>query len=74
MTFLQCYEDSPKKTTAQRLDEACAAYAVRFGQEPNLILVSEQDAGATRPGCEVKAERRIGANNYHVGRQEGATQ
>jgi hypothetical protein len=68
--FLHCYDDNPKKGVAQRLAEACAAYEARFGQSPNLILVSEQDASATYPGCEVKAEKRIGPNNYHIGRVE----
>jgi hypothetical protein len=67
MTFLHWFEDSPKKGTAQRLEEACGAYEKRFGQSPNLILVSEHDAGATRPGCEVRVEKRIGPNNYQVG-------
>jgi hypothetical protein len=65
--FLHWYEDSPKKSIAQRLAEACAAYQTRFAQKPNLILVSEQDAAALFPGCEVRAERRISPNNYQVG-------
>ena len=70
MTFLHYYDDNPKKPVAQRLTEACAAYEKRVGHRPNLILVSEADAAVAFPGCEVRAERRVGANNYHVGRAE----
>jgi hypothetical protein len=68
MLFLHYYEDSPKKATAQRLTEAAQAYEARFGQLPNLILVSEQDAAATRPGCEVRVEKRISKDNYQLAR------
>jgi hypothetical protein len=70
MTFLHWFEDDPKKNVAIRFAQACGAYEARFGQSPNLILVNEHDASATRPGCEVRVDRRIGPNNYHVGRTE----
>lgn len=70
MLFLHCYDDNPKKPVAQRLTEAVAGYEARMGTTPNLILVNEQDADATFPGCVVKAEKRIGPNIYHVGRAE----
>ncbi len=68
MTFLHWFEDNPKKNVAQRFAEACGAYEARFGQAPNLILVSEADAGATMAGCEIRAEKRVVPNNYQVGR------
>lgn len=70
MLLLQCYDDNPKHTAAQRIAEACAAYVARFGCAPNLVLVNERDAGVTAEGCEVRAERRIGPNNYQVARQD----
>jgi hypothetical protein len=70
MIFLHWFEDSAKKNTSARLAEACAAYEARFGVEANLILISERDAGATMDGCEVRVEKRIGPNNYQVGRSE----
>lgn len=70
MIFLAWYEDDPKKNVAVRFAQACGVYEVRFGREPNLILVSEHDANAVRPGCEVRVDRRIGKNNYQVGRQD----
>jgi hypothetical protein len=60
MTFLHWFEDSPKKNTTIRFAEACGAYEARFGQAPNLILVNEA----------VRVEKRVGPNNYQVGRQE----
>ena len=70
MLYLQCYEDNPKKGIAQRLQEACAAYEVRMGVTPNLILVNERDAGAQYPGCEIRVEKFVGPNNYQVGKTE----
>jgi hypothetical protein len=70
MLFLHWFEDDPKKNVAARLAGACGAYRERFGVDANVILVSEQDAGAALPGCEVRVERRIGPNNYQVGRTE----
>ncbi len=70
MLFLHWFDDNPKHTTAQRLADAAQAYAVRFGVQPNVALVSEQDASVTLTGCEVRAGKRIGPNNYQVGRSE----
>lgn len=69
MLYFHWYDDS-KRPTPVKLHEACAAYERRFGCAPNVALVSEQDAGATCAGCEVRAEKRVGPNNYQVGRSE----
>jgi hypothetical protein len=70
MLPLGWYDDTPKKSTATKIYEAVQAYVTKFGAQPNLILVNERDAGAVYPGCEVRAEKRIGPNIYHVGRQD----
>lgn len=70
MLFLEWYEDSPKKPVPQRLTEAAAAYAARFGAFPTLILVNAADAGAVCDGCEVKAVARVRKDCYQVGRTE----
>lgn len=70
MLFLVWFDDTPKRSTAQKLEAAVSAYAVRFGTAPTLILVSEADAGATWPGAEVRVERRVGKDNFQLGRSE----
>lgn len=70
MLLLQCYDDNPKHTVAQRIAEACAAYVARFGCSPNLVLVNEADVGAVVAGCEIKVSRYVGRNNYQVTKQD----
>jgi hypothetical protein len=69
MLYLHWFDDS-KRPTATKIGEACAAYENKFGTRPDRILVSEADKDAVIPGCEVKAERRIGPHNYQVGKAE----
>lgn len=69
MLFLAIYDDS-KRSTAQKLEAAVSAYAARFGIPPTVILVNEADAGATWPGCEVRVEKRVGKDNFQLGRSE----
>lgn len=68
MQFLHIYDDS-KRPAGVKLADAASAYEKRFGQRPTLILVCEGE-GAPLPGCEVRPEKRIGPNNFHVGRVE----
>jgi hypothetical protein len=70
MLYLHWFDDNAKKPVLTKIGEACAAYEFRFGTRPDRILVSEADAGTVIPGCEVKAERRIGPHNYQVGKAE----
>lgn len=69
MLFLAYFDDTPKRTTADKLRAATAAYANRFGVPPTLILVSEADKDAAYPGAEVRVERRVGVNNFQIGRE-----
>lgn len=39
--YLCWFDDNPKKTQAQKIQEACAAYRAKFGAEPTEVLVSE---------------------------------
>jgi hypothetical protein len=69
MLYLHCYDADPKRSASQRLASVVEAYTARFGVQPDIILVNEIDAGATYPGVEIKAEKRIGPNNYQAGKQ-----
>ena len=68
MIFLACYDDNPKKAQATKLAEAVQSYQAKLGAVPNLVLVNEADAALVFPGCEVRAEKVIRPNTYHVGR------
>jgi hypothetical protein len=68
MLYLHIYDADPKKSTAQKLIDACAAYVARFGDTPDTVLVNEADKDVVIPGCEVRVERRVGPSNYQVGK------
>lgn len=70
MRLLEWDELNPKKPIETRLQEACAAYAARFGQAANVIFVSEHDAAATFVGCAIRVEKRVRKDCYQVGRLE----
>lgn len=70
MIFLHYYEDNPRKPVYARLIEAVQAHRSRLGVQPNLILVNEADKDATFAGCEIRVEKHIGLNIYHVRRVE----
>ena len=58
-----------KKPAATNITEACAAYAVRFGAQPNVVLVHESDAGVVVAGVEIRALARVQKSTYHVGKE-----
>lgn len=70
MLYLHWFDDSAKKSACAKIEEARQARAARFGSVANVALVSESDGAINVPGCEIKVEKRIGPNNYQVGRTE----
>lgn len=61
--YLAWFDDNPKKTVEQRIADARAAYAAKFGTPPTRVLVNERDANT--PGVEASALVR--PNTYYVG-------
>ena len=41
MIYLGWFDDTPKRTPAQRIADACAAYRARCKAEPTIALVNE---------------------------------
>lgn len=62
MTYLYFFDDS-KKTPAQKLADALAAYVARYGRPPRVVLVSEADAGLSFAG-EVKVSPLIRRDSF----------
>ena len=61
--FLMWMDDQPKRTLAQKVADARAAYRQRFGCEATLILVSSDDAEQlTGLGVVDGVEVRVAAN------------
>jgi hypothetical protein len=69
--YLFWYDDTAKKATTRKIEEAIAAYEGRFRSKPNIVLVNEterSEAGLTAMGgCAVQSENYIRRNNYWVG-------
>jgi hypothetical protein len=41
--YMGWYDDTPKKPTDRKVDEALAAYAARFGRTAGVVLVNAAD-------------------------------
>lgn len=64
--YLGWVDLDPKKTTEQKIAEACAAFTARFGTRPTVILVNEAER-VTVAGVDIRSEGYIRRNNYWVG-------
>jgi len=68
--FLMCYDDSAKRSVSDKIAEALAAYAARFNDTPDLVLVNAGVAADVQLD-HVVIERRgtVPPNNFWVGKQ-----
>jgi hypothetical protein len=66
MDYLGWFDDNPKRPAAQRIADACAAYARRCGQRATVVLVNEADknAPATVP---LRAVAWVRKDHYFAG-------
>lgn len=67
--YLGWFDDNPRKPTADKISEACAAYRKRFGVQPNIALVSRDDADV-QAEIATRAEGYIRRNNFWIGWDE----
>lgn len=66
--FLMWYDDSPKLSIANKIEEAIAAYADRLGVRPTLVLVNEAEL-TEFPGVEVRGVTTVRRHTYWVGQE-----
>jgi hypothetical protein len=66
MLYFVWYDDSSKKLTADKLQEAIAAYIERFKIPPTLVLVNAADI-VERAGIVVRCERTVQPNSFWLG-------
>lgn len=69
--YLFWYDDSTKKATALKIEEAIAAYTNRFKARPNVVLVNEVDRAEIK-GVQIRSEGYIRRNNFWVGWEDAA--
>jgi alkyl sulfatase BDS1-like metallo-beta-lactamase superfamily hydrolase len=66
VTYLGWFDDNPKKSAEQKIDDAVARYVKRFGRRPNLCLVNRADCVNHR-SVEVRAAGHVHRNHFLVG-------
>jgi hypothetical protein len=67
--FLMWYDDSPRLSTARKIEEAMAAYSYRFGgTQPTLVLVNAEDLTSIA-GVEVRGAANVRRNTFWVGQE-----
>ena len=71
MLFFVWYDDSPKKLTSDKLQEAIAAYVQRFQAHPTLVLINAADQ-LERTDIMVRSERTVQPNTFWLGYEEHA--
>lgn len=68
--YLGWYEDDKRKTVARRIADGRAAFASRFGREPQAVQLNEEDAkklDGPVDGLTVELSDYIRPNNYWFG-------
>jgi hypothetical protein len=69
--YLLWYDDSTKKATKLKIEEAINAYTDRFKSRPNVVLVNEDDRTDIQ-GVSVRSAGYIRRNNFWVGWEDAA--
>jgi hypothetical protein len=69
MHFFVWYDDTPKKPTGDKLQEAIVAYVARFQLAPRLVLVNVADK-LEMVNVVVRCERMVQPNTFWLGYEE----
>lgn len=64
--FLAWFDDNPKKSLMDKIDEAIGCYEERFETVPNLCLVNVKD-NVAHPKLSVKVVKTVQPNNFWIG-------
>ena len=67
--FLGWFDDTPKKSISEKIEEAVERYTAKFGETPNVCLVNTTNM-VTYDGLEVKAADYVRPNHFWVGKDE----
>jgi hypothetical protein len=70
MLFFVWYDDSPKKLTLDKLQDAIAAYVERFKVAPSLVLVNAADMLEVA-SMVVRSERTVQPNTFWLAYDDG---
>jgi len=71
--FLGWYDDTPKKSVAEKIEEAVERFVAKFGEKPDVCLVNADNIVSIE-GIEVKAAPYVRPNHFWIGREEEAVE
>ncbi len=69
MTYLAWYDDDKKKAAAKKIDEAYERFIERYGLEPNICLVNEEEE-IRHDKLIIKQVHRVAKNTYWIGHED----
>lgn len=67
--FLGWYDDTPKKSAEQKIEEAIERFVSKFGEQPDVCLVNAANMVGIE-GIEVKTASYVRPNHFWVGKEE----
>lgn len=67
--FLGWFDDTRKKSAKEKIEEAVERYTAKFGESPNICLVSADDE-TVYDGLVVKVVQYVRPNHFWIGRDE----
>ena len=70
MTYLAWYDDDRKKEAQAKIDEAIERFIERYGMEPNICLVNEEDQ-LRHQRVVIKPVHRVAKHTFLIGYAEG---
>ena len=73
--FLGWFDDTPKKSVAEKIREAVERYKVKFGEAPNVCLVNTGDviASGPVPGAAASYPGSAAVSSTSVGRLDSSS-
>jgi hypothetical protein len=69
--YMMWYDDSAKKPSTAKIEEAVEAYMKHFHARPNVVLVNENDRTDVT-GVHVRSASYVRRDNFWVGYEEAA--
>lgn len=67
--YLMWFDDSARKPTELKIEEAVAAYVKHFKARPNVVLVNSAEV-INLPSVRVRSTDYVRPHNFWVGREE----
>ncbi len=70
--YLMWYDDDRKKPVIHKIEEGVAAYKQRFQQQPNVVLLSENEQVEGTLDVQLRPVAFIRPSNFYIGHEDAA--